>query len=82
MNARGPAVGSKAALALAAGAGSAWALAAPPRGWWPLLPLGVSLLTLALAGRRVRSRLGLGAIAGLALYGTTLPWLTDFSPPG
>jgi apolipoprotein N-acyltransferase len=30
----------------------------------------------------VRRRLGLGAVAGFVLYGTTLPWLTDFSPPG
>lgn len=59
-----------------------WALAAPPRGWWPLLPLGTGLLALALAGRGVRRRLGLGAVAGVVLYGTTLPWLTDFSPPG
>jgi apolipoprotein N-acyltransferase len=75
-------LGPRTAAGLAAGAGSAWALAAPPRGWWPLLPLGAGLLAIALAGRGVRSRLGLGAIAGLALYGTTLPWLTDFSPPG
>lgn len=82
MKDRGPAVGSKAALALAAGAGGAWALAAPPRGWWPLLPLGAGLLAIALAGSGVRRRLGLGAVAGFVLYGTTLPWLTDFSPPG
>jgi apolipoprotein N-acyltransferase len=77
-----PAVGQNVALALAAAAGGAWALAAPPRGWWPLLPLGAGLLAIALAGRGVRRRLGLGAVAGVALYGTTLPWLTDFSPPG
>jgi apolipoprotein N-acyltransferase len=82
LNARGPAVGRRTALALAAGAGGAWALAAPPRGWWPLLPLGAGLLAIALAGLDLRSRLGLGAVTGLALYGTTLPWLTDFSPPG
>lgn len=82
MSDRGPAVRPRTALALAAGAGSAWALAAPPRGWWPLLPLGAGLLAIALAGRGVRFRLGLGAVAGVVLYGTTLPWLTDFSPPG
>lgn len=71
-----------AALVLAAVAGSAWALAAPPRGWWPLLPLGAAALTLALAGRSWRERLLLGAVAGAVLYGVTLPWLTDFSPPG
>lgn len=69
-------------MALAAGSGTAWALAAPPRGWWPLLPLGVAGLTVALAGRGARERLLLGAVAGAVLYTTTLPWLTDFSPPG
>lgn len=68
--------------ALAPVAGSAWALAAPPRGWWPLLPLGAATLALALAGRAWRERLLLGGVAGAVLYGTTLPWLTDFSPPG
>jgi len=69
-------------VALAAASGTAWALAAPPRGWWPLLPLGVAALTVAVAGRGPRERLLLGAVAGGVLYGTTLPWLTDFSPPG
>jgi apolipoprotein N-acyltransferase len=77
-----PAVGPRIALALAAGAGGGWALAAPPRGWWPLLPLGAGLLAIALARRGVQWRLGLGAATGVVLYGTTLPWLTDFSPPG
>ncbi|WP_219420458.1 hypothetical protein, partial [Pseudonocardia nigra] len=39
------------AVTLAIAAGVAWALAAPPRGWWPLLPLGVASLTIALYGR-------------------------------
>jgi apolipoprotein N-acyltransferase len=77
-----PAVGPRIALALAAGAGGGWALAAPPRGWWPLLPLGAGLLAIALAGRGVQWRLAVGATTGVALYGTTLPWLTDFSRPG
>ena len=70
------------AAALAVLAGGAWALASPPRGWWPLLPLGAALLAVSLAGRRARHRLALGALAGLVLYGTTLPWLADFSAPG
>ena len=68
--------------ALAVLAGGAWALAAPPRGWWPLLPLGAALLAVALAGRGPRQRLMLGALAGAVLYGATLPWLVEFSPPG
>jgi apolipoprotein N-acyltransferase len=67
---------------LAATAGTAWTLAAPPRGWWPLLPLGVTALTLALVGQGWRARLLLGAVAGLAYYGPTLVWLTDFNAAG
>ena len=67
-------------LALAAGAG--WALGAPPRGWWPLLPLGVTALTIALHGRGLRARLLLGAAAGAVLYGFTLVWLTGFAAAG
>lgn len=70
------------AVALAAAAGACWALAAPPRGWWPLLPLGAGLLALSLARRTARQRLALGAVSGVVLYGATLTWLTDFSPPG
>jgi apolipoprotein N-acyltransferase len=40
------------------------------------------MFAVALAGRRLRQRLLLGAVAGAVLYGTTLTWLTDFSPPG
>lgn len=71
-----------AAGVLAGLAGGAWALAALLRGWWPLLPLGAGLLAVALAGRGARHRLALGALTGAVLYGTTLPWLVDFSPPG
>jgi apolipoprotein N-acyltransferase len=70
------------AFALAAAAGGSWALAAPPRGWWPLLPIGVALLAVALRGHAVRRRLQLGATAGAVLYGSTLPWLLDFTPAG
>lgn len=70
------------AATLAVLAGGAWALAAAPRGWWPLLPLGAGLLALSLAGRGARQRLALGAVAGAVLYGATLPWLVDFSAPG
>ena len=51
-------------LVLAAGAGGLWALGAQPRGWWPLLPLGVAVLTVALYGQRLRARLLIGAITG------------------
>jgi apolipoprotein N-acyltransferase len=71
-----------AAFGLAASAGASWALAAPPRGWWPLLSVGVALVAVALRGQAVRRRLQLGATAGAVLYGSTLPWLLDFTPAG
>ena len=71
-----------AAVGLAAVAGGAWALAAPPRGWWLLLPLGAGAFAVALAGRQLRQRLVLGTVAGGVLYTTTLSWLADFSLPG
>ncbi|MHA6781839.1 apolipoprotein N-acyltransferase [Pseudonocardia saturnea] len=77
-----PALSTPVALLLAAGAGGLWALGAQPRGWWPLLPLGVAALTVALHGRRLRPRLLIGAIAGAVLYGSTLAWLTGFAVAG
>ncbi len=77
-----PAVRRAFAPVLAILAGGAWALAAPPRGWWPLLPVGTALLAVALARRRMCQRLFLGALCGAVLYGLTLPWLVDFSAPG
>lgn len=82
MNGPPLAVSQRVAVGLAGTAGGAWTLAAPPRGWWPLLPLGVTALAVALAGRGTRQRLLLGAVAGAVLYGSTLRWLTDFSLPG
>lgn len=70
------------AVALAAASGTAWALAAPPRGWWLLLPLGVAALTVATYGRGLRARLLLGGLTGVVLYSFTLVWLADFAPPG
>jgi apolipoprotein N-acyltransferase len=80
---RNPRAGSRTAeIGLAAAAGAEWALAAPPRGWWPLLPVGVAMLTIALYGRPLRDRLLLGAVTGLVFYGVTLPWLLEFHPAG
>lgn len=68
--------------ALAVGAGAAWALAAPPRGWWPLLAVGTAALTIALYGRPLRDRLLFGATTGLVFYAATLPWLLEFHVAG
>lgn len=47
-----------------------------------MVPLGVAALALAVHGHGWRERLRLGALAGLAYYGPSLFWLTDFSAPG
>jgi apolipoprotein N-acyltransferase len=70
------------AVTLATATGGAWALAAPPRGWWPLLPFGVAALTIALHGREMRARLLLGALTGVVLYSSTLVWLAGIAVPG
>ncbi|RIQ20397.1 apolipoprotein N-acyltransferase [Jiangella rhizosphaerae] len=59
-----------------------WWQALPPRGWWPLFPLGVAGFVLALAGHRLRDRLWLGGLCGAVHYVVALRWMTDFSPPG
>lgn len=74
--------GGAARIGLALTAGATWALAAPPRGWWPLLSLGVALLTLAIHGQGLRERCLLGGLTGAVFYGVTLRWLTGFSVPG
>ncbi|MFB9383365.1 apolipoprotein N-acyltransferase [Pseudonocardia petroleophila] len=77
-----PALPVPLSLALAVLAGGLWALAASPREWWPLLPLGAAVLTFALHGRTVRGRLLVGAVAGAVLYGTTLGWIGGFALAG
>ncbi|WP_407343448.1 apolipoprotein N-acyltransferase [Pengzhenrongella phosphoraccumulans] len=74
--------GSTVRIALALTTGVAWALAAPPRGWWPMLSFGVAFLTLALHGRGARERCLFGGLTGVVFYGLTLRWLMDFSVPG
>ncbi len=69
-------------VGIAAVTGLAWAAAAPPRGWWLLLPVGVAALAIALRGQHLRMRLSLGALAGFVFYGSSLRWLTGFSVPG
>lgn len=70
------------AALLAGGAGAAWFLAAPPRDWWPLFPVGVAALAVAVYGRSARQRALLGALYGVGAYVPGLWWLTGFSVPG
>lgn len=68
----------------AAGLGSGLLMAAslPPWGWWPLAPVGASMLAGMLRDRPWAGRLLTGATAGLGLYGPGLWWMTEFSAPG
>ena len=61
------------------------AAAMPPRGLWPLAPLGLALLAIALAGTPWRQRAAVGATSGLAMTVTGLGLLWYGSgplPPG
>ncbi len=62
------------AAALAAASGLAIYAAFPTPGWWPLAPVGVGGLALAVRGQRARSGALLGWIAGLAMFLPQLSW--------
>lgn len=59
-----------------------WWLALPPRGWWVLFPLGVAAFMGATVGHRLRDRIWLGGLCGLAHYSLALQWLSEFSIVG
>ena len=65
-------------IVAASAGGVVVALAFPPVGWWPLAPLGVALITLALYRRRTRTGMLLGLLAGLGLFVSLLPWVRVF----
>lgn len=71
-------------LAAAAVAGLLLLVAFPPYGAWPLAPVGVAVLALAVRGAGSRVGAGLGALFGLAFFGPlvhftavvgAVPWL-------
>lgn len=55
------------------------ALSTPPFGFWPLAFVGVALLVVALEDRRLRSRAGLGYLAGLGQFAITWWWMGEFT---
>jgi apolipoprotein N-acyltransferase len=66
--------GVRAAIAIVSGVLTA--LAFQPYGWWPLLPLGVAGLTLAVLGaRRIRGAAGLGFAYGTGFLLLGLDWM-------
>lgn len=73
----GRGTGTGAALtrpALAALAGGVLSLAFPGTGWWPLAPVGVALLALAVRGATARAGATAGLVAGLAFFLPHLHW--------
>jgi len=69
-------------LGLAALAGGCLTASLPPLGWWPLGPVGVALLAVALRGRALPARALAGMVAGLGLFVPGLAWMAAFSAPG
>jgi apolipoprotein N-acyltransferase len=69
-------------LVLAALAGGCLAASLPPLGWWPLGPVGVALLAVALRGRALTARALAGMVAGVGLFVPGLAWMAAFSAPG
>jgi apolipoprotein N-acyltransferase len=63
-------------------AGLLIAASLPPWGWWPLAFAGLALVDGLLAGAPWRSRLARGAVAGMALFGPTIVWISQLTLPG
>jgi apolipoprotein N-acyltransferase len=62
------------AVAMAVAAGAALLAAFPiPNQWW-LAPIGVGLLAMATRGQSIKAGIGLGALAGAALFVPLLTW--------
>ncbi|MGI8695291.1 MAG: apolipoprotein N-acyltransferase, partial [Mycobacteriales bacterium] len=53
-------------------------LAFPPYGAWPVAPVAVAILSLAVRGRRARTGALYGLLFGLAFFGPLLRWTTTY----
>ena len=56
--------------------------ALPPWGWWPLALAGIGLWGWLLVDLKWKSRLGVGALVGLAHFVVALAWVPEFTVPG
>src|SRR5258708_9832245 len=65
------------ALLAALAGGLMLAAAFPPAGAWPLAAVGPALLTIALAGRSLRTSLTVGLVFGTAFFFPLLSWTPD-----
>lgn len=69
-------------LVIALLAGLLLAASMPPWGWWPLGFVGIALIDRLLADAKWSSRLGRGAMVGVALFAPTTIWITQLTVPG
>jgi apolipoprotein N-acyltransferase len=65
------------AFLVALAGGLLLAVSFPPVGIWPLAPLGVALLTVALAGRNLRASFACGLVFGVAFFFPLLSWVIN-----
>jgi apolipoprotein N-acyltransferase len=65
------------ALPVALAGGVLLAVSFPPFGVWPLAPVGVALLTVALAGRGLRASFLAGLVFGVAFFFPLLSWVLN-----
>jgi apolipoprotein N-acyltransferase len=62
------------AALIAAAGGALGVLAFPTVGWWPLAPVSVAALSVAVHGQRSRTGAWLGFVYGAAFFGPLLHW--------
>ena len=67
-----------AALLIAASSGPIMDAGFPGRQWWPLTFVGIGLVLVAVIGRRPRSALLVGFVAGMAFYLMHIEWASLF----
>ena len=65
------------AFLVALAGGLLLAVSFPPVGIWPLAPVGVALLTVALAGRNLRASFACGLVFGVAFFFPLLSWVIN-----
>lgn len=68
--------GALARVLAAAASGLLLALSFPPYGMWPLAPLAVAGMTLAVAGSKARAGFGYGFVTGLVFFGVLVRWIS------
>lgn len=69
------------AILLAAGSGYLLDAAFPDRGWWPLAPVALLLLLVALRGRGFGTGLVVGFVSGAVFWLVQIIWLTRYLGP-